>query len=119
MNSWKVTPITIAMLNNHLGTVKRLLQEENVDVNGKDDKGRTLLSMAMLNIEDATSIDFAKFLLDKGADLNMGDVSQVTPLHVLARYTFNLDATILDKRAQQTQLKENKKRLNDMIDLLL
>lgn len=37
MNSWKVTPITIAMLNNHLGTVKRLLQEESVDVNGKDD----------------------------------------------------------------------------------
>jgi ankyrin repeat protein len=27
MNSWKVTPITIAMLNNHNGTVKRLLQE--------------------------------------------------------------------------------------------
>jgi hypothetical protein len=37
MNSWKVTPITIAMLNNHLGTVKRLLKEELVDVNGKDD----------------------------------------------------------------------------------
>ena len=37
MNSWKVTPITIAMLNNHFGTVKWLLQELNVDVNGKDD----------------------------------------------------------------------------------
>jgi ankyrin repeat protein len=74
MNSWKVTPITIAMLNNHLGTVKRLLQEDNVDVNGKDDKGRTLLSMAMLNLEEPNCVEFAKYLLDKGADPNFGDV---------------------------------------------
>lgn len=74
MNSWKVTPITIAMLNNHLGTVKRFLQEENVDVNGKDDKGRTLLSMAMLNLEENNCVEFVKYLLDKGADPNLGDV---------------------------------------------
>jgi len=86
MNSWKVTPITIAMLNNHLGTVKRLLTEENVDVNGKDDKGRTLLAMAMLNLEEPSCIDFAKFLLDKGADVNMGDVDMTTPLHILAAF---------------------------------
>jgi ankyrin repeat protein len=84
MNSWKVTPITIAMLNNHFGTVKRLLQEETVDVNGKDDKGRTLLSMAVMNLEEPNCVDFVKFLLDKGADPNMGDVNKVTPLHILA-----------------------------------
>lgn len=95
MNSWKVTPITIAMLNNHLGTVKRFLQEDNVDVNGKDDKGRTLLSMAVLNLEEPGCVDFAKYLLDKGADVNMGDVDKTTPLHILAGYKFtperNLD----------------------------
>jgi ankyrin repeat protein len=86
MNSWNVTPITIAMLNNHLGTVKRLLKEKVVDVNGKDDKGRTLLSMAMLNLEDSTCVEFAKFLISKGADVNLGDVEFVTPLHILAGY---------------------------------
>lgn len=89
MNSWKVTPITIAMLNNHLGTVKRLLQEENVDVNGKDDKGRTLLAMAMLDIEEPNCVDFAKFLIDKGANINLGDVDQTTPLHILAQTKYN------------------------------
>lgn len=88
MNSWKVTPITIAMLNNHLGTVKRLLEEPGVDVNGKDDKGRTLLSMAMLNLEEAGCVEFSKFLLDKGADINLGDINGVTPLHILAAYKY-------------------------------
>lgn len=91
MNSWKVTPITIAMLNNHLGTVKRLLNEANVDVNGKDDKGRTLLSMAMLNLEEPNCIEFAKFLLEKGADINMGDVDGTRPLHILAAYKYVAD----------------------------
>ena len=36
-NMWKVTPITIAMLKNHQGIVKKLLQREDIDVNGKDD----------------------------------------------------------------------------------
>lgn len=72
------------MLNNHLGTVKRLLEEKDVDVNGKDDQGRTLLSMALMNIEDATCFDFVKYLLDKGADPNLGDVSKFAPLHILA-----------------------------------
>ncbi len=44
--------MTISMVNKHRGTVKRMLQEPNADVNGKDDQGRTLLSMAMLNLEE-------------------------------------------------------------------
>jgi len=70
-NSWKVTPITIAMLNNHTGTVKRLLQEPSVDVNGKDDEGRTLLILTMLELSDQSDVDFAKYLLEKGADPNI------------------------------------------------
>jgi len=37
INIWKTTPITIAMLINHMGTVKHLLNVPNVDVNGTDD----------------------------------------------------------------------------------
>jgi ankyrin repeat protein len=83
-NSWKITPITIAMLNNHNGTVKRLLQEPGIDVNGKDDKGRTLLSMTMMDISDSSCIEFTKFLLEKGADVNMTDVEGNCPLVLLA-----------------------------------
>ena len=51
------------MLLNHQGTVKRLLEEESVDVNGKDEHGKTLLSMLMADLTDASCVDFAKFLL--------------------------------------------------------
>jgi ankyrin repeat protein len=36
-NSWRMTPINIAMIKNHYGCVKRLVQEPNIDVNAKDD----------------------------------------------------------------------------------
>jgi ankyrin repeat protein len=72
------------MLNNHIGTVKRLLQEPGIDVNGKDDKGRTLLSFAMMDLSDPSCIDFTKFLLEKGADVNMTDVEGNCPLVLLA-----------------------------------
>jgi len=85
-NSWKVTPITIAMLNNHVGMVKRLLEEPSVDVNGKDDRGRTLLIMNMIDLSEPSCVNFAQFLLDKGADPNIADVDGNTPLHILASY---------------------------------
>lgn len=50
------------MMKNHKGCVKRLLNEENVDVNCKDDKGRTLLMLSMF-IFDEESVDFVKYLL--------------------------------------------------------
>jgi len=71
MNSWKVSPITISMLMNHVGTVKRLLEEENVDVNGKDDSGRTLLALTLVDLSDPECLDFAQYLIGKGADPNI------------------------------------------------
>ena len=42
-NSWKITPINIAMLKNHIGAVKKFLDLPGVEVNCKDNDGRTLL----------------------------------------------------------------------------
>jgi ankyrin repeat protein len=86
-NMWKVTPINIAMLMNHVGMVKRLLQEEGVDVNGKDDKGRTLLALTCIDLSDEKMVDFADYLMSKGADPNIPDINGNTVLHALATYT--------------------------------
>lgn len=85
-NMWKVSPITVAMLKNHNGIVKELLKHEGVDVNGKDDKGLTLLHMACLDLSKHGIVDFIKFLLEKGADPNMADLDGLTSLHNLAHY---------------------------------
>lgn len=86
-NMWKVTPINIAMLMNHVGMVKRLLQEEGVDVNGKDDNGRTLLALTCIDLSDEKMVDFAEYLLSKGANPNLPDINVNTVLHALATYT--------------------------------
>ena len=36
-NAWKITPINLAMMKNRRGCVKKLLQQEGVQVNCKDD----------------------------------------------------------------------------------
>lgn len=84
-NSWKISPINIAMLKNHHGCVKRFLEEPNVDVNGKDDKGRTLIMLALCSLDDE-SHDFISFLLKKGADPNIADLQGLASLHYIAKY---------------------------------
>ena len=74
------------MLLNHQGTVKRLLEEASVDVNGKDENGETLLSILMSDLTDVSCFDFAKFLLDKGANPNIKDLNGNTVLHKIASY---------------------------------
>jgi ankyrin repeat protein len=84
-NSWKVSPINIAMLMNHHGCVRRFLEEPNVDVNGKDDKGRTLIMLSLLRLDDE-SVDFVSYLLKKGADPNLPDLEGQTSIHYIAKY---------------------------------
>ena len=73
------------MLKNHYGCVKKLLEVEDIDVNCKDDKGRTLLSLALFQI-DCESKEFIQFLLAKGANPNLPDLEGNTTLHHLAKY---------------------------------
>lgn len=84
-SNWKLTPLNVAMLKSHFGMVRFLLSQPNVDVNCKDEMGRTLVSLAVdLTTEDG--LNYIEFLLrDKKADPNIADIDGATPLHYLAR----------------------------------
>lgn len=73
------------MLKNHTGCVKRFLEEPNVDVNGKDDKGRTLIMLSLIVLDD-DSHEFISYLLRKGADPNIADLEGRSSLHYIAKY---------------------------------
>jgi ankyrin repeat protein len=87
-NSWRLTPINVAMLLSHQGCVKKFLDYPDVDVNCKDEKGKTLLTLALLDVSETTAT-FVKYLLDKGADPNIEDVDGKTSMHYLASIDVN------------------------------
>jgi len=45
--------------------------------------------MTMIDLSEPSCVNFAKYLLDKGADPNIGDLDGNTPLHTLAAYKIN------------------------------
>jgi len=111
-----VTPITIAMLKNHQGIVKNFLKLDTIDVNGKDDKGRTLLTMALFDLSTDDVVDFVKFLITKGANVNTSDLTGNTPLHLLASYQSKLSHEELQIKEYVDKEDEN---LIQVIKLLL
>jgi ankyrin repeat protein len=86
--------------------VKNFLKLDSIDVNGKDDKGRTLLTMALFDLSTLEVVDFVKFLILKGANVNTSDLNGDTPLHLLANYTSKLSS-------QERSLKENVDKEDD------
>jgi ankyrin repeat protein/predicted DNA-binding WGR domain protein len=82
-NDWKIKPLLVAMLKGQFGCVKRMLKEPNVDVNQKDDDGRTLLAQCvmMLNEEALEQLEF--LITEKKADPNIPDNGGNSALHIL------------------------------------
>ena len=70
--------------------------------------------MNMIDLSEPSCVNFAKYLLDKGADLNIADVDGNTPLHRLAAYKVRVQ----DERFKKAETEERKSLLS-MIDLLI
>ena len=47
VNTWKLTPLNVALAKGHFGVVKTLLNFPSTDVNCRDDDGRTLVSLSI------------------------------------------------------------------------
>ena len=118
-NMWKVTPITIAMLKNHQGIVKELLKRDDIDVNGKDNQGRTLLTMVLSDLSDPSVLDFVKYLVEKGADTALADVDGDTCLHHLACYNKTRQRSNSHQGARGRQVDVEKQTLLSVTSYLI
>jgi ankyrin repeat protein len=84
-NSWGINALTIGVLKGHFGFVKKMLDYPSVNVDCKDDNGKTLL-MTSLNVMNEQSFDYVKLLVqEKKADLNLPDLKGDNALHYLCR----------------------------------
>lgn len=63
---------------NHIGCLKLLLKKGRKYVNQKTMEGETALTLACCR---EASVDLVRVLLDNGADVNMGNNEDFTPLH--------------------------------------
>jgi ankyrin repeat protein len=83
-NDWKLSPLLIALLKGHSGIVTKLLKKPAIDVNCKDESGRTILSLATQMLSEETLEQMAYLLNEKAADPNIPDLEGNTALHHLA-----------------------------------
>jgi ankyrin repeat protein len=53
-NSWKITPVNLAMMKNRRTCVKKLLEHGAIKVNCTDENGRSLLQLVMIHVDERT-----------------------------------------------------------------
>jgi FOG: Ankyrin repeat len=116
-NSWKLTPLTVAMLKNNIGCLKKLLSYPGTNVNCKDEQGRTLIMCAIEGL-DHQNFEQIKYLIkEKGAALDIEDNSGRTALH----YACDLNPTDLASGSvpnwHELDAKEKEKRIEEYTKL--
>ncbi len=62
LNSWNLSPLSVALAKGHFGCVKKLLAYPEIDVNCKDSEGRTILSKSIDDLSPKT-LEYIQFLL--------------------------------------------------------
>ncbi|KAI9498385.1 ankyrin repeat-containing domain protein [Zychaea mexicana] len=93
-NVWRTTACSVANLKGHISIVQYLLTECNIDVNFKDQDGKTLLHHCVeetvtSKLEAEQSLRKARLLISKNADPNLQTIEGNTVLHSFAMGYFN------------------------------
>lgn len=102
-NEWKLTPTAVALLKGHKGIAKPLLAMPGVDINFKDDKGRTVLLgiLSAMNVDQPLTqslFNEIKDMVDRlGADPHVVDNDGLGVLHFLCKYNPRPDHSPMDE----------------------
>jgi len=113
-NAVKLTPLTVSLLKNHIGCMKKLLSYKNTDVNCKDEGGRTIVMSAIqsLTADNAQQIQF--LLKEKAANPNIEDLLGSTALHYICG--LNIDQRANNTLGHFNDQKERKEAFNNTVE---
>lgn len=91
-NDWTLTPLGVAFLKGHMGLVDLLLEQPEVDVNFKDEKGLSLLMLAVSSPLSPVLVEQVQYLLEAlKADCTSTDPQGNTAYHWLASNSVRRD----------------------------
>eukprot|EP01015_Nassula_variabilis_P005856 TRINITY_DN1440_c0_g2_i9.p1 TRINITY_DN1440_c0_g2~~TRINITY_DN1440_c0_g2_i9.p1 ORF type:complete len:1034 (-),score=302.89 TRINITY_DN1440_c0_g2_i9:4-3060(-) len=118
LNSWNLTALNVAMLKNQFGCVKQLLNYPETDVNCKDNNGRTLISLSVDNLTEASMSHIEFLVKDKKADVNIPDLQGLSPLHYVAKLNKDQVSTTIANWHKLTE-EEREKEAEKYIKLVM
>ncbi|XP_052272329.1 poly [ADP-ribose] polymerase tankyrase-like isoform X2 [Dreissena polymorpha] len=118
-NDWQTTPISIAFLKGHVGIVDFLLSQPGVDINFKDDEGRTLTTVATTSALVPGLYNQVKYLLARKADPTICDVNGMDSLHHLASCSIKKTNVFYYQSEENKEVDEEKMSLTVKIAQLL
>ncbi|XP_076464084.1 poly [ADP-ribose] polymerase tankyrase-like isoform X2 [Babylonia areolata] len=109
-NDWKTTPLAIAFLKGHPGIVDYLLNLPETDINFRDDKGMTLVSIAASSrLQPGLEDQISYLVKEKKADPTVPDLEGYTALHHLCANNIKLKGSqwspLVCDKAMETSLK--------------
>ena len=107
LNIWKTLPIEIALLKNHFGVVKYLLNSSIVDVNTPFGNGNTILMHTLNDITPDTLNEITYLIKDKHADVNIVNDNQMNAMHFIAKFTYRQYCKVFLNETEKEQLNEN------------
>ena len=93
------------MLKNRYDCVKALIDLKNTDINCKDDRGRSLVSCTLENLNEQSMENLKILIKDKKVDINLPDRDGWTPLHFACQQAiYKNDGTATTGEEQQKKL---------------
>lgn len=113
LNSWKLSPVTVAFLKNHTNIVKKILDFPNINVNCKDDNGRTLIANTAFKF-DLKNYALVDTLINKhNSNLKIMDIQKKYPAHHLLNNNSSINFTSQVISHNKSLIEDHAKLLTD------
>ena len=90
LNMWKTLPIEIALLKNHFGIVKYLLNNESFEIDTPFSNGNNILFQSIIDIGPETLDEIKYFINEKKANVNYCNDNKMNALHFLSNFTYRV-----------------------------
>ena len=107
LNMNKNLPIEIALLKNHNGIVKYLINYDKFNVDTKFGNGNYILLYYLLEIDETTFYSIKYIIEDKKGDANVSNSNNMNAFHFLSHFTYRAYLSLFTSKKEKEKLTED------------